>query len=930
MFQRFVVCIGALCCLASQLSAQQRVPGPDLVQSRILILLDESSSMIDKWGDSSTKKYLAAHEIIMRIMDSVYSYNKDVEFSLRVFGHQHTVKENNCFDTRNEVSFSKSNKVQMDLRLSDIHPLGVTPIAYALKQAAENDLLDEVHNAYSLILITDGGESCGGDLCEVMRTLVASKVFFRPYIVGLEDAPELKATYNCMGDYLSMTHPDDIAPGVSKIVTAFKPIIKVTKSEFKEMKLNGFTAPSILKVSPPAPKSEPTVPARPTVPHTALINHLNCANLMPVSLPEPDKLRVPKILVPPAPEIGVDIPHVDKIEHVLPAGMIEMMGATLIPVKVPWYEPPVVDMPQIVIPHVPDINHIEMAPMVTLSGAAPVAKNIAKYLPPPVDEIVTLPPVSLIDHIGKSPTHDLTLTPKTFRPATKPAPHVEDSVWQHGNTTDKSQDNSQRDMVLTVKKFKSDTKAPPPAEKPVIPDVNSIEHIRHAPMLDLNLNTKTFVPQKRTVPATDVKEQATLPPTTAIQHIKPAAIRLMEQPIASTGPLKMAKPPAPPVEPRETPEIPSVAKINRIIPAKPAFANITPVIPIPLKMVNASVPGVDYVEKPDITGTHKIPRQRPAHMIEPKLVFLIEDHVLKLHTPPDPPTFAPIVPIPSPALLASKPNLGPAPPAKPASEKGINSTYTLETIDAKETGVMIYFTNGHGKYYQSTPVVLMLEPFSNKVAKKFYRTVDGAGIPDIQKDVPPGTYNIAIGDVRNLNLHDVEIVEKKLNKIVVKLKNSSLAFAYDGAPSRSVSEFIATVTERNVPNGKVIDQKCTQKLEYEPGNYHVEIHTYPPEVRNLDLDFDATKVINIAQPGFVKFTTDMKGRKLNLFKPVNDKYLQFDSRNSSDTSLQHLQIQPGQYQVRYLKDPTRPYAKETILSFAVKSNEVTEVVLPSK
>ena len=84
----------------------------ELVQSRILILLDESSSMIQEW--SGTKpKYKAADELIMRLMDSVYAVNNNVEFSLRVFGHQHTVGENDCYDTKNEVAFSRDNRSQM-------------------------------------------------------------------------------------------------------------------------------------------------------------------------------------------------------------------------------------------------------------------------------------------------------------------------------------------------------------------------------------------------------------------------------------------------------------------------------------------------------------------------------------------------------------------------------------------------------------------------------------------------------------------------------------------------------------------------------------------------------------------------------------------------------------------------------------------------
>ena len=123
-------------CFVLLSSAQNK---SEYTQSRILILLDESSSMIQPWVGNK-EKYKAAHDIILNIYDSVIAMNKNVEFSLRVFGHQHNMQENNCYDTKNEVAFSRSNRTQLDLRLSDIKPRGVTPIAYALSQAAEYDL----------------------------------------------------------------------------------------------------------------------------------------------------------------------------------------------------------------------------------------------------------------------------------------------------------------------------------------------------------------------------------------------------------------------------------------------------------------------------------------------------------------------------------------------------------------------------------------------------------------------------------------------------------------------------------------------------------------------------------------------------------------------------------------------------------------------
>ena len=114
-------------------------------QPRILILLDGSSSMVDKWHNGKSR-YKAAEDVILALMDSMYKINKNVEFGLRVFGHQHSVTEKNCYDTKNEVMFGKNNIDQMGLRLEDIKPFGITPIAYAIRKAAEEDMQEEYKN----------------------------------------------------------------------------------------------------------------------------------------------------------------------------------------------------------------------------------------------------------------------------------------------------------------------------------------------------------------------------------------------------------------------------------------------------------------------------------------------------------------------------------------------------------------------------------------------------------------------------------------------------------------------------------------------------------------------------------------------------------------------------------------------------------------
>jgi hypothetical protein len=645
-------------------NSNAQLQGGELVQSRILILLDESSSMIQTWSGPK-EKYKAAGDLIMRLMDSVYSVNKDVEFSLRVFGHQSTVQENNCYDTRNEVPFAKDNKIQMSLRLADIRPLGVTPIAYALTQAAEHDLVDVVHNAYSIILITDGGESCGGDICEVMKMLIKYKVYFKPYIVSLENDPGLKTTYACMGDYLQVVKESDMPVAVGTIVAAFRPVLKINTADYKELQKTAAHVPSVLKVNIPPPEDFTAI----TPADLQTIN---------VTVPSLDKIRI-VAKIPPLPAMVIDIPA--------PLPIIKIAG----------------------------IAQADLKPFRIAAPQFTKVKTIANGL--------SLPP-----------------------------------------------------LVIDV----------------------------------------------------------------PVQHID---------------------------------------KISRLKPINPRQFNV---------------------------------------------IFVIEDHTFALRSIPafPPVKFDVVATRPLPPKIEA--------PVLP-NEKQLQ--YRLETEDNKETTVEVYFTNGKGKFYTTMPQVLILEPSTNKVLRKFYRTVDADGNPDPQTNMPIGTYNIGFVAKRNLVIHNANILRNKKNKIIVTVNNTSLSFAYadpanpEKLSDRPVSEFSAIVTERNKTHGRVQNQKCTEALEYEPGNYHIEINTFPTDVRNVDLDFDDESVIKIAQPGYAKFTDEVKTGSVILYQTLGDKFIAFYTLNLSDPRSKHLKMQPGEYQVHYQKGPGQSYAAEQVQKFLIKATQETEVIL---
>jgi hypothetical protein len=711
------------------------------IQPRVLILLDKSSSMINLW-DGGRQKSKVANELILRLIDSIYVVNKDVEFSLRVFGHQYTVAENNCRDTRNEVPFRRDNRLQMEYRLDDIQPLGVTSIAYSLQEAAENDLVDVSRNAYSIILITDGGESCGGDICAVMRKLAASKVFFRPYIVSLEGAVGLKSTYDCMGDYLEVTKQNDIPKAVSKIVDAFRPMITITTKEYTKVKEVAAMTPTVLNVKIPEIKLKDTVKT------------------------------------------------VEKVVTVTPP------------------PPP----------------------------------------PPPVKVSRTVFAVSQVDMRVLLPI-------KTEQP------------------------KRQKIQYVTVPEYTANITE----EEPVKP-----------PTLEVNRATPKGVVML-TIPAPNPRKPKALVP--------PAFVPMLVD---------------------EVPERPAPQNIGKITVSSLRAANIQSPVAMNAKptRVSAYVP-VIIDEIPPRPAPVAINKLKPAPAKTIMILTVLDDGTVMLprRLPPMPPLKLDIEPLPVAAKPKPKPVAGKveAPIGKPAE-------YKVEVEDAKETIVEIYFTNGNGKFYATTPQVLLLEPGTGKLLKRFYRMVDADGNPDPQTNIAPGEYTLAFSETKSLTVNNVSVIENKRNKIIVKVNKASLSFQYANNIPRPVTEFAAKVIERNKTNGKIVDQPCTERLEYEPGNYHVIINTFPQDVRNLDLDFDE-KVIKILQPGFAKFISEPEMTSVTLYQRLGDKFLSFHTMSLRDPEAQHLRIQPGEYQAHYHKGPGSARASEKVVVFIVKPTEETEVIL---
>lgn len=346
------------------LNAQPDVKKP----ARILFLLDASSSMGNSWSDSNSR-FSTASRIVNKIVDSIHRVNPDVAFAIRVFGNQFPAQDKNCFDSKLEVSFNLGNDEQIKARLKYLSPRGYSPIAWSLQQAAELDFREDYHYAYSIILITDGGESCGGNICATFTNLLEKKISFKPYILSLIDYEPLKLEYACLGKYITVANEKDIAPAISTIINDNRKILAIKTSDYrpitiatKQPNAASFTkAPAqlVIKKEPevvvaktpdvakpvPVPKKEEPVVVTPAIPKEVPVvrEKLRLADLIYTR----SKLQTLNLLYTISDATPFNVPKLKTIKIVVPGlepepVIVQEKKSTPPPAVIPETKPPVV------------------------------------------------------------------------------------------------------------------------------------------------------------------------------------------------------------------------------------------------------------------------------------------------------------------------------------------------------------------------------------------------------------------------------------------------------------------------------------------------------------------------------------------------------------------------------------------------------------
>ena len=163
-------------------------------EEQTLFILDFSNSMTE-YLDGQSK----ADMMIETVRNLLPSINPNSYVGLRVYGQRmgFTPMEA-CRASTLMVPITKINKPSIENALEKVHPKGMTPITFSLRQAIKYDFAG-FRGKKHIILLTDGGENCDESPCKFVMELIRTRKDITIDVIAFnisdeEDLDQLKCT----------------------------------------------------------------------------------------------------------------------------------------------------------------------------------------------------------------------------------------------------------------------------------------------------------------------------------------------------------------------------------------------------------------------------------------------------------------------------------------------------------------------------------------------------------------------------------------------------------------------------------------------------------------------------------------------------------------------------------------------------------------
>jgi Ca-activated chloride channel family protein len=191
---------------------------PALAADKAMIILDASGSM---WAQiNGVSRIEMARDSLKQVLASVPS---DLELGFMAYGHR---SKGDCNDIETLVEPAAGTADSIVGAAMALYPKGKTPLSAAVKRAAEQ--LEYTENKATVVLITDGIETCDADPCALATELAKDGVDFKVNVVGFGLSQADGAKVKCLADnthgtYISADDADGLKNAIDVAVNNTPP-----------------------------------------------------------------------------------------------------------------------------------------------------------------------------------------------------------------------------------------------------------------------------------------------------------------------------------------------------------------------------------------------------------------------------------------------------------------------------------------------------------------------------------------------------------------------------------------------------------------------------------------------------------------------------------------------------------------------------------
>lgn len=156
----------------------------------VMVVYDGSGSM---WGQiDGVSKAEIARDVMS---DLIATWPEGANVGLMAYGHR---READCSDIETLIAPSPLDRPAFISTVNEVTPRGRTPLTESVRQAAE--LLSYRDTQATVILISDGLETCQADPCALSAELAQQGVNFTAHVVGFDLTEEEYAGLACIAE----------------------------------------------------------------------------------------------------------------------------------------------------------------------------------------------------------------------------------------------------------------------------------------------------------------------------------------------------------------------------------------------------------------------------------------------------------------------------------------------------------------------------------------------------------------------------------------------------------------------------------------------------------------------------------------------------------------------------------------------------------